>query len=404
VEERLGTLEKLRELVDRAHALGIKVIQDQVANHSGPYHPWVTDTPTPTWFNGTATRHQANTWQTWTLADPAATPEMRRATLDGWFIDLLPDLNQHDEEARRYVIQNTLWWVGVTGLDGIRQDTLPYVPRDFWRDWMAALKRDYPNLRVVGEVLDGSVPFVSFFQTGRAQFDGVDSGLDTLFDYPLFYGIRRAFGEGRSIREAVNVLHADQLYPAPRQLVTLIGSHDVQRFLNEPGATTDGLKLATTFLLTTRGIPQWYYGDEIAMTGGNDPDNRRDFPGGWPGDPRNAFGASNRTPEQQAVFSHVRSVMQLRQQLEPLRRGRLIHLLIGEQAYAFARVTPQATVVVVLNNATTASTVDIDVTPIPLADGARLRDRLGAAADAVVSGGHLRLSLGPRGGGIFVVE
>ena len=146
VEERLGDLATLREMVDRAHALGIKVIQDQVANHSGPYHPWVADSPTPTWYYGTQEKHLANTWQTWTLQDPHSTPEMQKATLEGWFIDILPDLNQDDPEVARYIIQNTLWWVGVTGLDGIRQDTLPYVHRRFWRDWMAAIKKEYPDL------------------------------------------------------------------------------------------------------------------------------------------------------------------------------------------------------------------------------------------------------------------
>ena len=404
VDEHLGDLATFRELVDKAHALGLKVIQDQVANHTCGFHPWVTDPPTPTWFNGTKADHVANTFQTHLLMDPNSPETVRRATLDGWFIDILPDLNQADLETRRYLVQNSLWWVGTTGLDGIRQDTLPYVPRDFWRDWMAALKREYPKIRVIGEVLDGSAPFVSFFQTGRAQFDGVDSGIDTLFDYPLFYGLRRAFGEGRSVRDAVNVLHQDHLYPAPDRLVTLIGSHDVQRFLNEPGATIDGLKLATTFLLTTRGIPQWYYGDEIGMSGGNDPDNRRPFPGGWPGDPRNAFDAAARTPEEQSLFSHVRAVMHLRQELEPLRRGRLTHLLIGEQTYAFARVTPSGTVVVALNNAAGSSSVEIDVTPIQLAEGTRLRDRLGAAGEAVVKGGGVRLTLGPRSAAVFVVQ
>ena len=254
VEERFGDMRTLQELVDRAHAAGIKVIQDQVANHTGPFHPWVQDSPTPTWFNGTEANHLANTFQTHLLMDANSPAAVKRATLDGWFVDILPDLNQEDEEVRRYWIQNSLWWVGMTGMDGIRQDTVPYVPRWFWRDWMAALKQEYPQIRVVGEVLDGSPPFVSFFQTGRAQFDGVDSGIDTLLDYPLFYGIRRAFGEGRSIREAASVLHQDALYPAPHRLVTLLGSHDVQRFMHEKGATHEGLMLATTFLFTVRGI------------------------------------------------------------------------------------------------------------------------------------------------------
>src|SRR5260370_15729179 len=193
VEEHFGTLAKLRELVDRAHQVGMKVIQDQVANHTGPYHPWVKDPPTPTWYNGTAEHHLNETWQTWTLADSRASYQVQRETLEGWFINILPDLNQNDKEAVRYLIQNTLWWLGVTGFDAIRQDTLPYVPRSFWHEWSAAIKREYPRVNVVGEVYDGDPALVSFFLGGTKRFDGIDSGIDTAFDFPPFFPLRRAF-------------------------------------------------------------------------------------------------------------------------------------------------------------------------------------------------------------------
>jgi glycosidase len=404
VEERFGTLETLRKLVDAAHAHGIKVIQDQVANHTGPFHPWVNDSPTRTWYNGTEARHLANTFQTHLLMGPGVPAEVKRPTLDGWFINILPDLNQGDEEARRYIIQNSLWWVGISGLDAIRQDTLPYVPRDFWRDWMGALKREYPRLRVVGEVMDGSAPFVAFFQGGRAGGDGIDTGIDTLFDYPLFFGLRRAFAEGRSIREAVDVFYHDWLYPQAGRLVTLLGSHDVPRFMGERGATVEGLKLATTLVLTTRGTPQLYYGDEIAMPGGGDPDNRREFPGGFPGDARNAFEASGRTSEQQAAFAHTRALLHLRRDLEPLRRGRLEHLAIEDQAYAFARIGETGTVIVALNNAQTPATLDVDVAPAGAADGALLEDRLGVAPGARVERGRATLVLPARSSAVFTVR
>ncbi|HWO00125.1 MAG TPA: alpha-amylase family glycosyl hydrolase [Blastocatellia bacterium] len=303
VEEHLGSLAKLRELVDKAHKLGIKVIQDQVANHTGPYHPWAKDSPTPTWYNGTEAHHLANTFQTWVLHDPHPVEQTKRETLEGWFIDILPDLNQWDEETARYIIQNTLWWIGVTGIDAIRQDTWQYVPSEFWRDWIGAIRREYPNINVVGEVLDGDPAHVSFFQGGRVRFDGVDTRLDTLFDFPSMYAERRAFAEGRSLKELAQMLAQDQLYTRPDVLVTLLGNHDVQRFMSEPGATVSGLNLAHSFIMTTRGTPQIYYGDEMAMAGGSDPDNRRDFPGGFPGDVRDAFSENGRTAEQKAAFS-----------------------------------------------------------------------------------------------------
>ena len=404
VEERLGTLDKLRELVDKAHQSGIKVIQDQVANHSGPYHPWVKDQPTPTWYNGTLADHIEETWQTWTLMDPYATDQTRRGTLDGWFLNILPDLNQNNPETARYIIQNTLWWVGVTGLDAIRQDTLPYVPRRFWRDWMAAIKREYPNVNVIGELYDGDPALVSFFQGGRARFDGIDSGIDSLFDFPLLYPLRRAFAEGKEVREVAKMLAHDHLYQDPQVLVTFLGLHDMQRFMNEPSATFAGLKLAQTFLMTTRGIPLIYYGDEIAMTGGNDPDNRRDFPGGFPNDPRNAFDRAGRTTSEQDVFEHLKKLTGLRAQLEPLRRGALVNLLTDEQQYVYARTASGATVVVAINNSGKPATVEFNVTPVKLADGLTLTDRLGASGDVRVESGMLKISLPARAASIFTAR
>ena len=150
VEEHFGTLAKLRELVEAAHRSGIKIIQDEVVNHTGPYHPWVDDPPTPTWFNGTKENHLKNVFQTWVLHDPRPVENLNRETMEGWFLDFLPDLNQQDPEVSRYLIQNTLWWIGTTGLDGIRMDTWQYVPNSFWRDWNAALKKEFPQFQSGG--------------------------------------------------------------------------------------------------------------------------------------------------------------------------------------------------------------------------------------------------------------
>ena len=345
-DEHFGNVAAYRRLVDDAHAQGLKVIIDMVANHTSAYHPWVENPPTATWYHGTAATHLANTWQVWTLADSLATPAMRQATLDGWFIDVLPDLNQGDPEVARYLVQNTLWWVGESGVDGIRQDTWPYVPRGFWRDWMTAIRREYPSLRVVGEVSDGDPTLVSFFQGGREGFDGIDDKVDALFDYPLFYTVRRAFAEGKSLREVSMMLGRDRLYPNAGALVTFLGLHDVPRFMSEQGATTQGLELAFTFLLTSRGTPMIYYGDEIALPGGSDPDNRRDFPGGWAGDPRDAFTPSGRNADEQKVWSHVQKLLQLRAARADLRTGAMTHLASGEQLLVYRR----GRTIVALNN------------------------------------------------------
>jgi glycosidase len=401
VDEHLGDINMLRDLVDRAHALGIKVIQDQVANHTGPYHPWVKDTPTPTWFNGTEANHINETWQTWALKDRYAAPQVLRSVLDGWFIDILPDLNQDDAEARRYIIQNTLWWVGVTGLDAIRQDTLPYVPRTFWRDWMAAIKREYPRLIVIGETYDADPAQVAFFQGGVKQWDGVDSGIDTEFDFALFFAIRDAFAKGENVKKLAEVLSHDYLYANPDILVPFLGLHDMLRFMSEEKATREGLKLAQTFLMTTRGIPLIYYGDEIAMEGKGDPDNRRDFPGGFPGDTRNAFTSEGRAAHEREVFDHLRRVLHLRRELEPLRRGKLITLAVADQQYAFARHTARESVIVVFNNDSKEARMEIDTSPLKLANGRTFTDRLAAAKDIQVDKAMIRVTIPARSASIF---
>lgn len=247
VEEHFGDLRTLEKLVESAHRLGIKVIQDEVANHTGPRHPWVQDSPTPTWFHGTPAHHLEESWQTYTLMDPHASPELQKPVLDGWFGNRLPDLNQDDSEVARYLIQNTLWWIGVAGFDAVREDTVPYVPRRFWRDWMSAIKRQYPQVKVVGEVFNADPALVSFFQGGVARFDDVDTRLDSVFDFPLFYAIRRVFAEGKSIRDLAETLSHDGLYSNARMLVTFAGLHDVRRFSSVPGATEKGSSSRTPF-------------------------------------------------------------------------------------------------------------------------------------------------------------
>lgn len=393
VEEHFGDLAELRRLVDAAHAQGIKIMLDMVANHVGPDHPWVDDPPTPTWFNGTRQRHLDNTWQTWTLADPYAAPALRESTVRGWFAGILPDLNQDDPEVRRYLIQNTLWWVGQSGIDAIRQDTWPYAPRDFWRDWIAAIKREYPSLRVVGEVLEGDPTLVSFFQGGRRQFDGIDDGVDALFDYPTHFPARRAFGEGRPLKELAQMLGRDHVYPNPDMLMTFLGNHDVSRQPSDSGNTTAGLKLGFTWLATNRGVPLLYYGEEIGLPGRGDPDNRRDFPGGFAGDARNAFEASGRTAAEQEVWSHLQRLLALRAARPDLRTGRTTHLHVTDQQFVYRR----GRTVVALNNDTAAAEVRLPATTLPAAAS----DALGACAAPRREGDTVVVRIPARAGCIF---
>ena len=297
------------------------MIQDQVCNQVALRHPWVADPPLPTWFHGTPARHDPNPFLHEFASSPHAPAVDRARVLNGWFSDDSPDLNQDEPEVARYLIQNALWWVGMTGIDGIREDTAQYLPRPFLRDLTGALHRQHPRITIVGEALDTEPIHVSFFLGGKAGWDGVDTGLDSVFDFPTWVVAASALTGKAPMTDIRRVLRADSLYADPSRLTTLTNNHDNARVISWPGSSPALARLHLAFTLALRGIPQLYYGDEIAMPGEGDPDNRRDFPGGFPGDPRNAFEPSGRTPEEQQAYTWTRAWIALRRAHSALRRG-----------------------------------------------------------------------------------
>jgi glycosidase len=342
VEDRFGDLATLRELVDKAHALGMKVIQDQVANHVGSQHPWVHDPPLPNWFHGTLANHQLNSFKNNVLLSPHANQQEVRNVLDGWFNDDLPDMNQEEPEVARYEIQNALWWVGVTGIDGIRQDTIQYMPRFFIRDLSNALHRQYPGLWMVGEVFERDAAQTAFFIGGHTGWDGIDTKLDSVFDFPLWNTSLNVFTNKLPVRSLRDQLKYDALYPDPGKLTVLANNHDTPRFMSLDGGSMTGAMLHTAFILSVRGIPQLYSGEEIAMEGKEDPDNRRDFPVA-------AFIAAGRKPKEQEMFEWTRTWIRLRREHAAIRRGRLIDLHYDDNVYVFARQDNTETVIIGIN-------------------------------------------------------
>jgi len=396
VEDRFGDMATLRELVEKAHGLGLKIIQDQVANHVGSRHPWVTDPPLDDWFHGTAAKHALNKFQNSVLLSPHANSVEFRNTLDGWFNDDLPDMNQEQPEVARYEIQNALWWIGTTGLDAIRQDTIQYMPRQFIRDLSNSLHRQYPKMWMVGEVFERDAAQTSFFIGGHKGWDGIDTKLDSVFDFPVWNASLQVFTNklpGRALRDQ---LKYDALYPDPLQITTLTNNHDTPRFMSLDGASLEGARLHMAFTLSVRGIPQLYYGEEIAMEGKEDPDNRRDFPGGFPGDARNAFQNSGRTPDQQRMWEWTRDWIKLRRDHSALRNGRLIDLYYDDDAYVFARQDKAETVIIAINRADREKKATVPAASIGLRDGAEFTSLIGTTSGARVTNGQATLSIPPR--------
>ncbi len=335
VENHFGSMADLQTLVREAHKKGIKVVQDQVANHVGIQHPWGRRPPLPNWFSP----YSQNSFNNSVLLSPNASQSERDNLLKGWFNELLPDLNQNEPEVSRYLIQNALWWVGMTGIDGIRQDTIQYMPRTFIRDWSTAILKQYPKIYMVGEVFEEDSAQTAFFQGGRVGWDGVDTNLPSVFDFKLWRTSQEVFTGKKPARALRDVLKYDGLYSNVNNLTTLTNNHDTDRFMSLPGATLEGAMMHMAFILSIRGIPQIYYGEEIGMTGGHDPDNRKDFPGGFANDMRNAFIKEGRTADEQRLFNSTQNWLSIRKLRGSVREGRTIDLYFDNETYVFARVT-----------------------------------------------------------------
>src|SRR5208283_893667 len=186
--------------------------------------------------------------------------------------------------------------------------------------------------------------------------------LTSPFDFPMNSAIREVVNHGAPAKKIVDVLRQDRLYPHAELLVTFIGNHDMKRFVTDAGGSTARLKLGFSLLATIRGIPQIYSGDEIAMPGGEDPDNRRDFPGGFPGDLHNAFTQAGRTPEEQDVYAHVQGLLKLRREHPALRVSEQKHVVVTDDYYIFTRETAGERLLVVFYKGDAPKSISVDLT------------------------------------------
>jgi glycosidase len=363
VDPHYGTLGDLQSLAAALHRRHMKLVLDTVPNHAGPQHPWVDDEPDPGWLHGTKLDHHKAIGDFGPLVDPHAPWRDQRDVLQGWFADVLPDLNQENPATAQYLIQNAIWWIEKTGADGLRIDTFPYVGRAFWRDFHAQIHALYPKLTTVGEVFNCDSTITSSYAGGVTR-NGIDTGLDTPFDFPSYCALRDVFLKDAPMTRLTDVWRLDALFPHPERLVAFLGNHDTSRFASADGATPEKMRLAFAVLLTMRGMPQVYSGDEIAMSGGDDPDNRHDFPGGWPKATQNAF--TSRDPKQEAMQEWVSKLLKLRVEQPALQSGDMQVLTADKDVLAYVRTAPSSSpkegnsnVLVVINRSSTATTLHI---------------------------------------------
>ncbi|MEI6682548.1 MAG: glycoside hydrolase family 13 protein [Bacteroidota bacterium] len=363
IDPRFGTNEDYVKLAGAVHQNGMKLVMDMVFNHCGSEHWWMKDLPSPDWVNQwpefTRTNYRAGT-----STDPYVSASDSNLFVRGWFDNTMPDLNQRNPFLRNYLIQNSIWWIEYAGLDGIRMDTYPYSFRDMTAEWGKRIAEEYPWFNMVGECWMGFPASVAYWQKDALNKDHFNSWLPSVFDFPMFDALSKAFNEDESwntgILRLYDVLSQDFSYPNPSNLVVFADNHDVNRYLDTQKNDIRKLKMAMAFILTTRGIPEIYYGTEILSTSGDykgDGTKRRDFPGGWPGDPRNAFTAQGRSVGENDMYNFLHTLLQWRKTKEVIHTGRFCHFIPQDGIYTYFRYNAKETLMVIMNNKEEAKTI-----------------------------------------------
>ena len=356
VDPRFGTNEEYKNLVAKAHKKGLKMIQDMVFNHCGTNYFWKDNLPTKDWYNPWPEFTRSN-YHGGVVTDPHASKYDYKQMVAGWFDHRMADLNQDNPLVANYLIQNSIWWIEYAGLDGIRQDTYPYSYKDFMATWMQRVLEEYPDFKVVGEAWLSYPAAVAYWLENDRNADGYHSHLTNVFDFPLMYAINKAFNEpngwASGAAQLYEVISQDFVYSDPMKLVVFADNHDNNRLFYNLGKNLNKWKLAMAFLFTTRGIPQIYYGTEILMDGHkgkSDGNVRMDFPGGWPGDAKDAFTAQGRTKEQNEAFDFLQRLMHWRSGNKAVQFGTLTHYIVDNGVYVYFRKYKEQSVMVILNN------------------------------------------------------
>ena len=369
IDRRLGTNEEFKSLTEKTQAKGMKVVMDMIFNHCGSENYLFKDKPSNDWFNFKS-QYVQTSYRTASVQDIHASDYERRIATDGWFTESMPDLNQRNRHVARYLIQSSIWWIEYAGINGIRQDTHPYADFNFMSQWCKEVLEEYPNFNIVGETWLNSNVLVSFWQKDSRLAAPRNSNLPTVMDFPLTDLMGKAFDEetgdwADGLYRLYDYLTQDHVYANPMNLLTFLDNHDTSRFYTseEQTANLTRYKQALTFLLTTRGIPQIYYGTEILMPGDKSQGDgmlRLDFPGGWDGDTTDAFTAAGRTAHQNEAFDFTRKLLQFRRGNDIIGKGTLKHFFITNGTYVYERKYEGKSIVVIMNGTSKEQTIKLE--------------------------------------------
>lgn len=321
IDPAFGDEPVFRELVDSCHARGIRVILDGVFNHTGVDFFAFADlkkngahSPYAGWYNvhgypvGPAGKPNYDCW---------------------WGFGSLPKLMTGNPAVRAYLFDVTRHWLGA-GIDGWRLDVPNEIPHAFWIEWRRVVKSINPEAYILGEIWDDGTPWLR-----GDQFDGV-------MNYPLRAACVDFFASGKTSATQFDSALARQrrMYPSEVTftLFNVLGSHDTERFLTLCRGDVRAWELALLFQMTYPGAPSLYYGDEVGMTGGKDPECR----GTMVWDP---------AKQDAEMLRFTREAIALRKDHAVLRRGAFTPVAADDarQVYAYLREDRSSAALVVLN-------------------------------------------------------
>ena len=373
IDPRLGDQRDFRALIDAAHQNGIRVVLDGVFNHVGrgffafsdlldnqehsPYRDWfhVKKFPVEGYGPGDAT-----TYTGW------------------WNHKSLPKLNTSNPQVRAYVMQVARYWID-QGADGWRLDVPNEIDDDsFWAEFRATVKAANPEAYILGEIWDGDPRWV-----GKRHFDG-------LMNYPLREALLGVLtgkvNVGGFADRLETLLHKQYAREHVYAMYNPLGSHDTERVLTMLNGDQAKLKLAWLIQMALPGAPAVYYGDEIGLEGGKDPECRKAFP--W-----------DTLEQKDELHRYLRSLIHWRKRLPMLRRGSYGRVLVedGRSCMAFVRALGEQRLVVVFNASATRRQVRLNAKQIGWRDGLILTNLL-TDEQSIVSGDWLNVTLPPWSG------
>ena len=361
---RLGGAKAYHELIQAVHAKHMKIIQDAVYNHVGLYHFTIQDMPMKDWVHQWPSYTNTN-FKDQAIFDPHGSAIEKKIMQDGWFARQMPDLNQNNPYVANYLIQHALWTVEEFGIDGWRIDTYPYNDLDFMNRCNKSLLDEYPRLTMFGETFVHGVPNQSYFTENNYSIP-FKSNLPATTDFQSLWGLIDALTEDFGWTSGVNNLYStlaqDFVYKDPTREVIFFDNHDMSRFYSVLGEDMVKYKSAITWLLTFRGIPQLYYGDEIGLKGFTSPNDghvRQDFPGGWASDSLNKFTKAGRNSREDSIWNYLSTLANFRKTSSALTSGKLMQYVPTKDGlYVYFRYDKNQTVMVVMNTAKKQETID----------------------------------------------